>query len=57
MSYYLHSKPKQFLKNWRPLTLLDIVYKIASGSIATRIKGVLDGIIEKDQTGFIKERY
>ena len=51
------NKPKQFLKNWRPLTLLDIVYKIASGSIANRIKGVLDGIIEKDQTGFIKGRF
>ena len=24
------NKPKQFLKNWRPLTLLDTVYKIAS---------------------------
>ena len=41
------NKPKLFLKNWRPLTLLDIVHKIPSGSIANRIKGVLDGIIEK----------
>ena len=32
------NKPKQFLKNWRPLTLLDIVYKIASGTIANRLK-------------------
>ena len=28
------SREKQFLKNWRPLTLLDTVYKIASGTIA-----------------------
>ena len=50
------NKPKQFLKNWRPLTLLDTVYKIASGTIANRLKNVLDHIINKDQTGFIKGR-
>ena len=51
------NKPKQFLKNWRPLTLLDTVYKIASGAIANRIKSVIDKLIDKDQTGFIKGRY
>lgn len=50
------NKPKIFLKNWRPLTLLDTVYKLASGAIANRIKTVLDLIINKDQTGFIKGR-
>ena len=39
------NKPKIFLKNWRPLTLLDTVYKLASGTIANRIKTVLDSII------------
>ena len=30
---------QRFLKkNWRPLTLLDTVYKLASGTIANRIK-------------------
>lgn len=51
------NKAKQFLKNWRPLTLLDTVYKIASGTIANRLKLVLDTIISKDQTGFLKGRY
>ena len=51
------NKLKQFLKNWRPLTLLDTVYKIASGAIANRIKSVIDKLIDKDQTGFIKGRY
>ena len=50
------SKPKQFLKNWRLLTLLDTVYKIASGTIANRMKTTLDHIINKDQTGFMKSR-
>ena len=50
-------KPKQFLKNWRPITLLNTVYKIASGVISTRIKSVLNKLISKDQTGFLKGRY
>ena len=50
-------KPTHFLKNWRPLALLDGVYKIASGAIANRFKQILDVIINKDQTGFLKGRY
>ena len=50
-------KPKHFLKNWRPLALLDVVYKIASGAVANRFKQILDVIINKDQTGFLKGRY
>ena len=49
-------KPKHFLKNWRPISLLNTVYKIASGSIANRVKTYLDKIINPDQTGFIKGR-
>lgn len=50
-------KPKQYLKNWRPITLLNVVYKIASGCIAERIKVHLDKLINTDQTGFIKGRF
>ena len=51
------SRPsKQFLKNWPPLTLLDTVYKIASETIANRMKTILDLFMNKDQTGFIKGR-
>lgn len=50
-------KPRQFLKNWRPITLLNIIYKIASGVIANRIKRVLDRLISEDQTGFLSGRY
>lgn len=50
-------KQKQFLKNWRPISLLNVVYKVASGCIANRIKSLLDKLINKDQTGLIKGRF
>ncbi|WP_419612846.1 reverse transcriptase domain-containing protein, partial [Thiolapillus sp.] len=49
-------KPRQFLKNWRPITLLNVSYKIASGCIANRIKRILPDIIHSDQTGFVSGR-
>ena len=54
--------PKQdaepfFIKNWRPLTLLNCDYKIAAKSIANRLKPSLPNLINNDQTGFIKGRF
>ena len=37
--------------------MLNITYKIASASIANRIKTVLPSIISDDQKGFMKGRY
>lgn len=42
-------EPKQILKNWRPITLLTVVHKIATGCIAERIKKFLDKLISNDQ--------
>ena len=50
-------KSRHFIKNWRPITLLNNIYKIASGSIANRIKNTLNKLIDSDQTGFIQGRY
>ena len=50
-------KPRHFLKNWRPITLLNTIYKIGSGCIANRLKTVLDKLISPDQTGFIANRF
>ena len=50
-------KDKSFLKNWRPLTLLNSLYKIISGCIAERIKPCLNTIINSDQKGFVAGRY
>ena len=50
------NKPANLLKNLRPITLLNCDYKIATKSIANRIKKVLPKIINNDQTGFLKNR-
>ena len=46
-----------FIKNWRPLTLLNCDYKIAVKAIANRLKNVLPTLINHDQTGFLKGRF
>ena len=51
------NKPRQYLKNWRPITSLNCDYKIAAKSIATRLKKVLPHVINNDQTGFLKGRF
>ena len=50
-------KDKRFLSNWRPLTLLDTLYKLISGCIAERIKPALDTLVHPDQKGFVAGRY
>ena len=50
-------KSRKYIKNWRPISLLNITYKIASGSIANRIKKLLPFIINNDQSGFMSGRF
>ena len=50
-------KPKEFLKNWRPISLLNVDYKILAGVIAQRIKTNLSDIISNCQKGFVSGRY
>ena len=46
-----------FIKNWRPITLLNCDYKIATKAIANRLKKVLPNLVDNDQTGFLKDRF
>ena len=49
-------KDDELLKNWRPISLLSVDYKIAAKVIANRMKKVLSSVISNDQTGFLPNR-
>ena len=50
-------KNPQFLNNWRPITILNVSYKIASACITNRIKSVLHQLIHSNQSGFLSNRF
>ena len=50
-------KAREEIKNWRPISLLNVSYKLASAAIANRLKNVLNSIIAKTQTGFLQNRF
>ena len=51
------NKDKSLLENLRPISLLNIDYKILTKSIAKRLEKVLPKIINPNQTGYIKGRF
>ena len=50
-------KSKLYLKNWRPICLLNVGYKLVSGALADRIGKIISKIVHPDQCGFIRTRY
>ena len=50
-------KDKRYLKNWRPISLINVDTKIASKCLASRVKKVLSNLIHSDQTTYVKDRY
>uniref|UniRef100_A0A670ICH5 Reverse transcriptase domain-containing protein n=1 Tax=Podarcis muralis TaxID=64176 RepID=A0A670ICH5_PODMU len=48
---------KTQLKNYRPISLLNVDYKIFADILANRFKKVLNEVIHKDQAGFLPGRH
>ena len=50
-------KDRQYIGNWRPISLLNTDIKIASAALANRLRPVLPFIISDTQKGFMKDRF
>ena len=50
-------KDKRFIKNWRPISLLNTDMKIISQVLSTRIKGASPYLISSNQPAYVKNRF
>ena len=50
-------KDKRFIKNWRPISLINVDIKVASKALANRLKTVIHNLISVDQTAYVKGRF
>ena len=50
-------KDKRFIKKWRPISLLNVDYKIISKALAARLKKVLPNLISPQQTAYFENRF
>ena len=46
-------KDRLDIANWRPITLLNVDYKLLTKTLGQRLKLVLPSLVQKDQNGFI----
>ena len=49
-------RDKRYIKNWRPISLLNVDIKILSKALAKRLKEVLPCLISAQQTAYVKNR-
>ena len=49
-------RDKRLVKNWRPISLINVDTKIASKSLAMRAKNVIPHLVNCDQTAYVKGR-
>ena len=49
-------KDRRWIKNWRPISLINVDLKIGSKAIAKRLENILPHIIHYDQNAFVKGR-
>ena len=49
-------KNKHFIKNWRPISLLNVNYEIISKVLSARLKKVLPLLISSQKTAYVANR-
>ena len=49
-------RDKRFIKNWRPISILNVDYEIIAKALATMLKETLPKLISFQQTAYVKNR-
>ena len=50
-------RDERFIKNWRPISLLNVDSKIISKALSEKLKEVLPDLISSQQTAYVKNRH
>ena len=50
-------KNKRYIKNWRPISLLNVGYEIALKALSTKLKNDLPSLALSEQIAYIKDKY
>ena len=48
---------KRFIKNWRPISLLNVVIKLISKVLASHLKIVVSSIVNENQVAYVNNRF
>ena len=48
---------KRYIKNWRPISFLNVDTKVLSKAISTRLKTALPTLVSSQQTAYVKNRF
>ena len=51
-----NDRDKQFIKNWRPISLLNVDTKMISKVFAEKLKETLPSLVSLHQTAYVKNR-
>ena len=50
-------RDKRYIKNWRPISLLNVDYKIFSKALPKKLIDVIPKIVSGEQTAYVKNRF
>ena len=50
-------RDKRFIKNWRPISLLNVDAKLISKALAERLKNVIPSLVSNNQIAYVKNRF
>ena len=50
-------RDKRFIKNWRPISLLNTDTKLISKALAARVKQILPSLVSFNQTAYVENRF